>query len=191
MHMDDADLCIPLPLSLDDNLLTPSGAFPQSPGIIPVLAGFHFNSRLLRLLGAVMTTHRAFAASWHDPNLDPFPVLALPPSPHTWVRPAHHFFDELERILAELPGPLQLVNPSGGEPTSNGRTSTQEDGKDGQAFATCRANLLITQALVRFAIRLYGKAVGEPDAGDPGRDWAEKDVLSLLESYVGILTETS
>lgn len=36
--------------------------------------------------------------------------------------------------------------------------------------------------MVRFAIRQYAKAIGEEDGASGGRQWAEKDVLQLLES---------
>lgn len=200
MHIQDHDLCLPLPLSIDDSLLTTAGAFPQPPHQIPVLAGFHFTSRLFRLLGAVLTAHRQVVSSSLHPSGDPFPMLALPPMPMQF-RPSQHFFDELDRILTDLPGPLQLVNPTTASQSSSGGglgtgqnstpsgmssgTGSQHDagGKPEPAYGTCRANLLVTQAMVRFAIRQYGKAIGEEE-GVEGRDWAEKDVLSLLERCV-------
>jgi hypothetical protein len=108
-------------------------------------------------------------------------VLKLPQYAPPRPRPARQFLEELERILADLPPPLQLFNPMG-EPTPNGSLDGELNAKDAAAFGTCRANLLVTQALVRFAVRQYAKAIGEPDAGEPGREWAEKDVLGLLES---------
>ena len=167
-------------MSLDDNLLTPSGAFPQPHGTTPVLAGFHFNTLLLRLLGQVLTAHRTIVSSSYNPATDPFPMLTLPPYIMSPARPSRHFLDGLDKILADLPPPLQLYNA--GVPTPNGTLHNEADQKDGAAFAICRANLLVTQALVRFAIRQYAKAIGEPDAGEPEKDWAEKDVLGLLEA---------
>jgi hypothetical protein len=188
LHIQDCDLCLPLPLAIDDSLLTTAGAFPQPPHSTPVLAGFHFTCRLFRLLGAVLTAHRTILASSLHPSTDPFPVLNLPPLPVP-VRPSQHFFDELERVLADLPGPLQLVNPTAnGETNPTGTPSTvlsassQVEGVKDTAFAICRANLLVSQAMVRFAIRQYAKAVGEEEGEDSGREWAERDVLSLLES---------
>ena len=145
-----------------------------------MLAGFHFNTRLFRLLGEVLTLNRIMTAPSSSPN-NPFPILHLPPM-HPPRRPAQHFWEELERILSELPGPLQIFNPNAGEPTPNGSVEGEVSTKDLAAFGTCRANLLVTQALIRFAIRQYAKVCGEPDAGEPGREWAEKDVLHLLES---------
>ena len=181
MNINDADLCLPLPMSLDDNLITPSGAFPQPASITPVTSGFHYNTRLFRLLGEITTLYKLITSTSNS-STNPFPILHLPPMLPTHPRPVRHFYDELERILSELPGPLQLFNPVGGEPTPNGSNREDAPSKDSAAFAICRANLLVTQALVRFAIRQYAKASGEPDAGEPGREWAEKDVLGLLEA---------
>lgn len=222
-------MCLPLPLSIDDSLLTTAGAFPQPPHQVPVLAGFHFSSRLFRLLGAVLTAHRQVISTALNPATDPFPMLALAPM-QMQIRPSQQFFDELERILSDLPGPLQLVNPTGfsaaplggahvnggsavgagaggpggpgtGGPSgmnsganttpsgmSSGTGGSQHadpgpGGKPEPAYATCRANLLVTQAMVRFAIRQYAKAIGEEE-GNEARGWAEKDVLSLLERSV-------
>lgn len=180
MQIYDADICLPSPLSIDDNLLTPSGAFPQPAGTTPVMAGFHYNTRLFRLLGALLTSYKEVTAISADAN-DPYPILHLPHYAPPRPRPARQFLEELERILTELPGPLQLFNPLG-EPTPNGSMDGDQNPRDSAAFGTCRANLLVTQALVRFAVRQYAKAIGEPDAGDPGKDWAEKDVLGLLEA---------
>lgn len=183
--INDADLCLPLPLCIDDNLLTPSGAFTQPPGTTPILAGFHYNCRLHRILGAVLTSHKYVAAPCRDSSADPFPILNCPPpqSGEVFIRPASHYFDELERLFHDLPGPLQLVNPVG-VPTPNGSTNSEgTKSKEESGFAICRANLLVTQAIVRFAIRLYAKAIGSEEGGEGNTaDWAEKDVLSLLES---------
>lgn len=200
LSISDIDLHIPLPLSIDDNLLTPSGSFPQPPTTTPVLAGFHFVSRLFKLLGAVLTAHRSL------PQIDTFHILNLPPE-QPYIRPAGQYTDELERILSDLPGPLHLANPSvsSGIPTvSSGSGSGLSDAnglgfgitgtggpgsgsrdKDTAAFATCRANLLVSQAMVRFAIRQYARSLGQRDEGEEGNDdraWADRDVLSLLEA---------
>lgn len=85
---------------------------------------------------------------------------------------------ELDRMIVDLPGPLQLVNPTSNTPTGP-TLGTDGEPKD-SGFATCRANLLISQAMVRFAIRQYARAAGEMEAG--AVDWAERDVLHLLEN---------
>ena len=205
LHIQDCDLCLPLPLAIDDNLLTTAGAFPQPAQTVPVLAGFHFNCRLYRLLGVILTTHRNMTAASAHPN-DPYPMLNLPPAP-VHIRPSREFMEELERILADLPGPLRLVNPTSSTPgntnsgdmapprgtgyrdrdrdrdgTSNSGAMPSEAVSRESGFATCRANIVVSQAMVRFAIRQYAKAIGEEDGASGGREWAEKDVLQLLES---------
>jgi hypothetical protein len=170
LHIHECDLYIPLPLAIDDNLLTSAGAFPQPPHSVPILAGFHFATRLFRLLGAVLTAHRQL--------LSPHPDGIHLPQLQNHHRPAGHFLEQLERILIELPGPLQLMNPIDGTPTSQ----AQRGIVNGEAaFSICRANLLVSQAMVRFAIRQYARAVGEED-GVEEKAWAERDVLGLLES---------
>ena len=66
----------------------------------------------------------------------------------------------------------QLIDRADG----TGHTET-----DRAAFASCRANLLITQAMARFTIRKYAKAIGESDVEGDCKDWSEKDVLGMLE----------
>lgn len=193
LHIQDCDLCLPLPLAIDDSLLTTAGAFPQPANTVPVLAGFHFNCRLYRLLGVILTAHRNMTASSLHPN-DPYPMLNLPHMPMN-IRPSRDFMEELERIIGDLPGPLRLVNPTSGTPGSSSNTDMPppRTGRDSAAvpteamsresgFATCRANIVVSQAMVRFAIRQYAKAIGEEDGASGGRQWAEKDVLQLLES---------
>lgn len=50
-------------------------------------------------------------------------------------------------------------------------------------FETCKANLLVSQAMVRFAIRQYAVAVGEREDELNDKAWVEKYVLSMLEMY--------
>jgi hypothetical protein len=153
-------------MAIDDNLLTSAGAFPQPPHTVPILAGFHHATRLFRLLGAVLTAHRQPPDGLHLPHFQ------------THHRPASQFLDQLEHFLIDLPGPLQLINPMDGTPTSQ----AQREKVNGEtAFSICRANILVSQAMVRFAIRQYARAVGEED-GVEEKAWAERDVLGLLET---------
>lgn len=204
LQFNDADLYLPYPLSIDDNLLTTAGAFPQPPNQIPILAGFHQVSKLFRLLSAILTAHRTLADSSAGffPNLAGLTIISQRPNPRS-------FADELEKMLADVPGPLRLLDPTPGNGLASLTTSPYEtpSGLNPQAsrppankpvngnvapggmsasatdnvFATCRANLLVTQALVRFAIHQYAKLVGETET-DEHSDWAARDVLSLLES---------
>lgn len=175
-------------MAIDDNLLTPAGAFTPSSSAVPLLSGFHFVTRLFCLLGEILTANRRAG----DPNrvegMMPWsPPLSQLPSFENPARPAQHFLDELERILTVLPGPLQLANPTSTGPTPNSSSSLSDPTlREAQAFAICRANILITQAMVRFSIRQYARAVGQSDPsssfdGISERAWVERDVLSLLE----------
>ena len=187
--MDD-DLNLPLPLAIDDELLTSSGCFPQPPEKTSILAGFHFNSRLFRLLSTILTALRSHTSTSRNPELDPYKILHLPVS-HYWIRPASHFYDELDRLLLDLPPHLQLANPQidpapAPEEAKPGTIEQLQIGRQA-AYDTCRANILITQAMTRFAIRQYAVLLGEEDMQARVGDWAERDVLSLLQQWVFVI----
>lgn len=181
MHIQDSDIHLPLPLAIDDALLTAAGAFPQPSHITPLLAGFHFNCQLFRLLGAVQTAQRELPSQSTSTALES--ILQLPPIP-IHIRPSCDFMDALNRIIYNLPGALQLINPTTTPSTANegdaGGISLGGADRD-SGFATCRANLLVSQAMVRFSIRQYARAAGEMETDPEARDWAERDVLHLLE----------
>ncbi|OCF39722.1 hypothetical protein I317_06446 [Kwoniella heveanensis CBS 569] len=179
LQWNDADLRVSLPSAIDDNLITASGAFPQPSNVPSILSGFHHVSRLFRLLGSILTAHRSVSARQTTIVADP---CALSPYLNTTVRPASDFRDALRQLLAELPPPLQLT--SSAESSRQGTTETERDGfsrHGSSAFETCRANLLVSQAMVRFAVRQYAAAVGEREDGLEDKAWVEKHVLSMLE----------
>nr|XP_031857878.1 uncharacterized protein CI109_006750 [Kwoniella shandongensis]KAA5524950.1 hypothetical protein CI109_006750 [Kwoniella shandongensis] len=174
----DNDLRVPLPSAIDDNLITASGAFPQPPGVCSVLCGFHFVSRIFGLLGAVLTAHRSLSPQ--EASVQPDSSLL----PALWVptRPACQFRAALQRILDDLPHELRLI---GSAHTSSSRDRSESQRGNG-VYETCKANLLVSQAMVRFAIRQYAAAIGERDDESEmeDKDWVEKHVLSTLQLYV-------
>ncbi|WVQ96940.1 hypothetical protein IAU59_004049 [Kwoniella sp. CBS 9459] len=174
LQISDADLRIPLPSAIDDNLITASGAFPQTPGVPSVLCGFHHVSRIFRLLGSVLTAHRSVTITADSSDLLP-PIL-------TPVRPALQFRDALRHILADLPPPLRLTSS-----TDDSTSVFHDTDRDRQSqhmnstFETCKANLLVSQAMVRFAIRQYAAAVEEREDDLEDKAWVEKHVLGMLK----------
>lgn len=98
------------------------------------------------------------------------------------IRPTSHFRNALQRILDNLPPPLQLASPLdpplGGKRNEPPRLRHHGIG----VFETCKANLLVSQAMVRFAIRQYAVAVGEREDELNDKAWVKKYVLSMLET---------
>jgi hypothetical protein len=159
---------------LDDTLLTPSGTFPQPANTTPILAGFYHNARLFRLLGEVLTCHKSLPPTKEEDETLTYTHLNLRrTSPGAeGRRDSREFFDELERILEDLPGPLRLIGVDRAGQVDDqveghgGGGKKIGDSSDEAGFATCRANLLVTQAMVRFAIRRYARAAGERELED-------------------------
>ncbi|WVQ69634.1 uncharacterized protein L199_007854 [Kwoniella botswanensis] len=178
LQINDADLSIPLPTTIDDNLITASGAFPQPPGACSVLSGFHHVSRIFHLLGSILTAHRSLSALDRSVQSD---LSLLPPLAAT-PRPASDFQTALQQILADLPYPLQLNSSMNSQPLGQmDNTSDRPPQHSSDIFETCRANLLVSQALVRYAIQRYAVAVGDREDEADDKIWVEKHVLSMLE----------
>lgn len=144
MLLSDDDIFVSDILEVDDSLITVAGAFPQAPGKTPKLSGFVHVTRIFRLLSKVIRlvqdrAHGQVISKEKD---------RLAPAPLDLV-------NSLEMLLDDLPLPLQLTVPvDQAQPT-----------EDLQAFDVCKANILVTQVLVRFAIRQYAalRARTSPD----------------------------
>jgi hypothetical protein len=142
----DWDMGVPYPIAVDDEFLTRAGAFPQ-PEHTSTLAGFHHVSRIFHLLGVVLSASRARRNTAASPEIAD--LLSLPR-----YAPSAAYTAALDGILATLPPELELrADAPGDEP----------------AFAICRVNILITQAMVRQAIMAYAGALGEDTAGHAPR----------------------
>lgn len=160
----DWDMQVPYASAVDDEYITKIGAFSQPVGRTSILAGFHYVSRIFHLLGVVLSAQRSQRA--RHPNDAIADLLSLP----LYV-PSAQYTHALDDILADLPPELQLrVEPGGGGGRSEEHT----------AFAICRVNILITQAMTRQAIQQYAAALGEEDAGL--HTSPRKLVIDLLES---------
>lgn len=170
MLISDGDVTAPYPTAVDDEYITRAGSFPQPAGKTSVLAGFHHISRLFHLLGLILATLRS-RRSQSRPRPVPPGLLDLLNAPSL---SSSVFTESFNRILDDLPHELRWQVGADYTPVGG-------DGKVGSdAFAICRVNLLITQALIRSAIQQYAFANGEDDAAlhvSP-----RKLVLDMLDS---------
>ena len=169
IHADE--VLVALPPAIDDEYITPAGVYPQPATLPSVLAGFYFVSRFFCLLGQVITARRAADRALPSSS-ELSPTTASPrsiTSPHgstvngASLPSARIFTDELDSILSELPQVLQAGEDSDGRIYLAASTSTDGPGSSDRSkeamFATCRANLLVTQALLRLTITRYAAAL--------------------------------
>lgn len=144
MLLSDEDIFVSDILEVDDSLITAAGAFQQPARKTPVLSGFVHVTRIFRLLSSVLrlVRNRAHGQSVADISAD------LSPDPRELIR-------RLQDLLDNLPPPLRIQSD-----VQENRSSSEIN-----AFNTCKANILVTQVLVRFAIYQYAtlRAQGRPD----------------------------
>ena len=126
------DMSIAYPSPLADHCITASGIYPQTNLSPSLLTGFHYNARLFYLLGKVIYS-RGIA-----------PLTGAPTSPAT-------FISELQSLIAEMPTVFTLDDTPWDE---------MLDSQSAAGFGTCRANLLITIALVQIVIKQYADSLG-------------------------------
>lgn len=161
MLLSDEDIFVSEPLEVDDSLITAAGSFQQPRGRTPVISGFVHVTRIFRLLSRVLRLVRQRArAQAVDANTDSFP------DPRTLIH-------SLQSLLDDLPPPLRLQSDVH-EPRNQ---------VDSNAFETCKANLLVNQVLVRFAIYQYAmlRSAGRPEQY---LDELTEDVLKTLHKWV-------
>jgi hypothetical protein len=157
MLLSDEDIFVSDPLEVDDSLITAAGSFQQPIGRTPIISGFVHVSRIFRLLSHVLRLVRQRArAQSIDGDTDAFP------DPRSLIR-------SLQALLDDLPPPLRLQSDI------HEKRSQHEN----NAFETCKANLLVNQVLVRFAIYQYAmlRSVGRPEQY---LDELTEDVLKTL-----------
>ena len=140
MLLSDEDIFVSDILEVDDSLITAAGSFQQPPGKTPMLSGFVHVTRIFRLLSQVLRLVRARAHG--QPITDDRPDAS--PDPRELIK-------SLQSLLDDLPPPLRLQS-EGLDP---------RDSAERNAFDTCRANILVTQVLVRFAIYQYATLMSQ------------------------------
>jgi hypothetical protein len=158
MLLSDEDIFVSDPLEVDDSLITAAGSFQQPRGRTPVISGFVHVTRIFRLLSHVLRLVRQRArAQSIECDTDAFP------DPRTLIH-------SLQALLDDLPPPLRLQSD-----VHEPQRSQQEN----NAFETCKANLLVNQVLVRFAIYQYAmlRSAGRPEQY---LDELTEDVLKTL-----------
>ena len=161
------DVQVALPSAIDDEYITPIGVYPQPTHSPSILSGLHFVSRFFCLLGQVITARRA--ADRSSPHIPGSPDESKSPQGPTVNGVTHcrprEFTEQLDSILTELPPALQAEKDSEGRTyvtgpsTAEGSRLESFDQSKQAMFATCRANLLVTQALLRLAISRYAAAL--------------------------------
>ncbi len=158
MLLSDEDIFVSDPLEVDDSLITAAGSFQQPRGRTPIISGFVHVTRIFRLLSHVLrlVRQRSRAAQSIDGDVDSFP------DPRTLIH-------SLQALLDDFPPPLRLQS----------EVHEQRSQQENNAFETCKANLLVNQVLVRFAIYQYAmlKSVGRPEQY---LDELTEDVLKTL-----------
>lgn len=138
MLLSDDDIDVGDILECDDSLITAAGAFPQPAGKTPILSGFIHVTRIFRLLSRVLRYVRAKAKAEGRDGIQSERGYERFPDPRSLI-------ESLQALLDGLPAPLRLQSKS-----------TEHRSKaEAQAFDTCKANILVSQVLVRFAIYQY------------------------------------
>lgn len=138
MLLSDDDIDVGDILECDDSLITAAGAFPQPANKTPILSGFIHVTRIFRLLSRVLRCVRAKAKADGRDGISSERGYERFPDPRSLI-------ESLQALLDGLPAPLRLQSKS-----------TEHRSKaEAQAFDTCKANILVSQVLVRFAIYQY------------------------------------
>lgn len=142
MLLSDDDIDVGDILECDDSLITAAGAFPQPAGKTPILSGFIHVTRIFRLLSRVLRYVRAKAKSNAredgDDGMTTDRGYERFPDPRVLI-------ESLQALLDDLPVPLRLQS----------HNTEHRSKAEAQAFDTCKANILVSQVLVRFAIYQY------------------------------------
>ncbi|OWZ27304.1 hypothetical protein C356_06720 [Cryptococcus neoformans c45] len=126
--LSDYDITVQEPLEVDDGLITNAGCLPQPIDSVPIIAGFVRVTRVFRILSRTIELLRQYR-NRTDLSDDPFYFS----SRLTTIQQA------LQTELAALPPPLQIMDDFSASPIQH-------------AFETCKANILVTQALARYEV---------------------------------------
>ncbi|KAJ9123730.1 hypothetical protein QFC24_003504 [Naganishia onofrii] len=142
MLLSDDDIDVGDILECDDSLITAAGAFPQPAGKTPILSGFIHVTRIFRLLSRVLRYVRAKAKS--NAREDGDDGMTTDRGNERFPDP-RVLIESLQALLDDLPVPLRLQS----------HNTEHRSKAEAQAFDTCKANILVSQVLVRFAIYQY------------------------------------
>lgn len=138
IHLNDYEGLPPLPLAVDDELITPQGAFPQPAGGTSYMAGFNGCIQLFPLLAECIVRTRRLQGRQRDGPLPPEEVDAE----LAWEQRVRQ---QLRVMMADLPPEL-------------GDNPPPQDDMDPDRAAIIgmqRANILVTEASLRIALFDY------------------------------------
>lgn len=182
------DIEIPLPAIVDDNFIATAGSVPPiATSPTPLLAGFHFNARLFRIMGDIHTAKRDLKGISMIQNRLPVGIGAF------HLPPPQHFLNQLDQFVWDLPPRLRAlaVMPSEDTLPQDVEPLLPPDSEEGSraddhGFATCRTNLLVTLALTRYMVRQYALLLGKEEfsSKETNTHWAEDHIISLLKRWV-------
>lgn len=157
--LSDYDITVQEPLEVDDGLITNAGCLPQPIDSVPVIAGFVRVTRVFRILSRTIELLRQ-CRNRTDLSDDPFYFS----SRLTTIQQA------LQTELAALPPPLQITDDFSASPIQH-------------AFETCKANILVTQALARYEVYQLALMTGNEQYH---LDDLTENVLSRLDLWVNV-----
>ncbi|RSH88652.1 hypothetical protein EHS25_002879 [Saitozyma podzolica] len=140
IHLNDFEGLAPLPSSVDDEYITSQGSFPQPLQKPSYMTGYVACVQLFPVMADCIVRHRQLKQRLKRarPLSDAEVMLEK-----AWVREARV---EVDRLMSDLPSALQLGD---GSPRPTG------DPVEDAVFGMQRANLLITEASVKFSLFDY------------------------------------
>lgn len=150
----DDDISVDEPVEVQDDLITKSGCFPQPAGDLPIISGFTHLIRIFRLLSRVIAVRNQTRRSVSNGDLDQLSAV--------------------QDLQTRLNDGIQAL-PPGLNPMLNHAPALTTYAK---SLETCRANILITQALARFELHRLSTSIGFMDRGF---DEYTADVLGRLD----------
>lgn len=174
MLLSDEDINVSDVLAVDDSLITSVGVFPQPPDRTPILAGFVHVTRIFRLLSEVLTLLRRKARMSSRSTVNNGGAGQSNAGADDGFPDPRSLVHSLQRLLDDLPPPLRLQSDAQQESSTRTKAETN-------AFDTCRANILVSQVLVRFAIYQYAMLKSQGRA-DQCLDELTEDVLRRLHT---------
>ncbi|ADV22253.1 hypothetical protein I305_06858 [Cryptococcus gattii E566] len=157
--LSDYDITVQEPLEVDDGFITNAGCLAQPIDSVPIIAGFVRVTRVFRMLSRAIELLRQYRNRTYLLD-DPFYFS----SRLTTIQ------QELQTELAALPPPLRIMEDFGVSPIQHG-------------FETCKANILVTQALARYEVYQLALMIGNEQC--PLDDLTE-NVLSRLDLWVNV-----
>lgn len=148
MLIHDEDIAVSEPLEVADDYLNRAGCIAPSDGNVPVITGFTRVTRIFRILSRVLSLIRTA----RRPETKDLLNLQF------YVEQIDDIKGLLEAEIERLPAPLDIMVDPQGDRADPALCATS----DVQGFETCKANILVTQALARFELLQLAAILGVP-----------------------------